>query len=96
MTDRPRRRFWLKLSTGLLFAVVACGGAYVAMVESRIITLPVASPPVPRVQRGMGQQWIDLYAWGYAAARQDQYASRAFFMPANCIDRKLRPGFWND
>ena len=32
MTSRPRRRFWLKLTAGLLFAVLAYGSAYLALV----------------------------------------------------------------
>ena len=36
---RPRRRFWLKLVAGLLFAVVAYGAAYAATVNSFLVTL---------------------------------------------------------
>ena len=33
MTNSPRRRFWLKLAAGLLFAVLAYGGAYAALLR---------------------------------------------------------------
>ena len=32
MITRPRRRFWLKLAAGMLFALVAYGGSYYAAV----------------------------------------------------------------
>ena len=31
MTGRPRRRFWLKVAAGLLFAIVACASVFAAL-----------------------------------------------------------------
>ena len=89
MTTRPRRRFWLKLAAGLLFAVVAYGGAYAAMVQpaGRIVfgapgggKLPARLTIVPN------------YRWS-AISPAVKWAE-SFFRPVQWIDRRLRPRTW--
>ena len=89
MTARPRRRFWLKLAAGLLFALVAYGGAYAALVRP-VTLLPLnfaiatsdAVAGVPRVPR-------------YALPRWQARAAQTFFAAAHWADRKMRPEFWD-
>lgn len=81
--DRKPRRFWLKVAAGLLFAVVAYGGAYVALVTA--LAPPSAGawpdPSAPRFPR-------------YDAFGKRERHARVFFTPAHWIDRRLRPGLW--
>ena len=80
MTKRPRRGFWLKLAAGVLFAVVAYGGAYVALVEPYRMYLDVPS--------------FATYAVDHTGAGTLQKALRRVFGPANWVDRRLRPRMW--
>ena len=86
MTARPRRRFWLKLAAGLLFAVVAYGGAYSAMVvaaRGSVFGWSATLPPAVPVYLHL----FTLYG--------DEL--RPFFAPAHWVDRTLlRPEFWGE
>ena len=79
---RPRRRFWLKLSAGLLFAVVVYAGAYALLVSAAIVR-----------SNKSGQARYDVPwtagSWQYRVL----HAATAL---ARWIDRKLRPEFWRD
>ena len=89
MTDQPKRsrwkrRFWLKLAAGLLFAVVAYGGVYALTVR-------------PSVLSWAGAPGLD---GGHVSLTPDyslpipRHVARAFFTPAHRIDRRLRPSRW--
>ena len=86
MTSRPRRRFWLKLAAGLLFAVVAYGGAYLACVK------PL---PTPLLLGGSG--WDPTYyVLPYYDPRIPLQVAGPIFAPALWVDRTLFPERWDD
>ena len=81
MTSRPRRRFWLKIAAGLLFAVVAYFGAYYAMMEPRY---PAAGQRDPRHRHIFARPRYVV----------NDMLIRRFFVPAHLCDRVLRPDVW--
>ena len=84
MTTRPRRRFWLKLAAGLLFAVVAYGGAYAAVVKPR--TIWPGTPVAP------GDFLFPSYGRDYSP--ESRWIER-FFAPAHFVDRRFRADVWH-
>ena len=85
MKPPSRRRFWLKLAAGLLFAVVAYGGLYLGTVEYGRATgwtsYPLLTVTSTRVEPS--------YRLPLPAR-----VSKAIFAPAHWIDRKCRPAAW--
>ena len=84
-----RRRFWLKLAAALLFAVVAYGGAYAAMVKpaGRLVFL---------TSRGSSARLTIVPNYRWSANSRSVKWVESFFRPAHWLDRRLRPGVWND
>ena len=85
MTTRPRRRFWLKLAAGLLFAVLAYGGAYSVLVD-RVTRTGFRYPAQPILwfkPQYRGPKWMS-----------DSVLPR-FFALAHWVDRELRPHVWS-
>ena len=83
VTARLRRRFWLKLAAGLLFAVVAYGGAYAVLV------VPLAPPSAGVWPDPSAPRFAHYDAFGRSEER-----ARVFCAPAHWIDQRLRPNFW--
>ena len=83
---RTRRRFWLKLAAGLLFAVVAYGGAYYATVQPGWMIISGVT---------WGPAWPE-YRLPVKPSTETEDLARKFFAPIHWIDRKLRPEFWGD
>ena len=84
VADTRPRRFWLKLAAGLLFAVVAYGGTYLATMSTFDIisyhgAVPVEQPP----------PFKKVAAYPHSAAE-------LLFRPAHWIDRTIRPEFWGE
>ena len=89
MTDQPkRRRFWLKLAAGLLFALVAYFGAYVATV-GRERAVIVRNGVAMHIVGAKDHPYYHVPLWRGAHARLIP-----FFAPAHWIDRRLRPQRW--
>ena len=78
--ERKRRRFWLKLAAGLLFAVVAYGGAYLSTVVPAI-GYPRLRPerPIPHYRNRNPEL---------------QPVLRVVFAPAHWVDERVRPWIW--
>ena len=78
-----RRRFWLKVAAGLLFAPVAYFGTYLTL------RTPVQAPWTGRTMDGEPLKIM---------LRVPQYPGgaviREFFRPAYWVDQKIRPEYW--
>lgn len=84
---RRRGRFWLKLVAAMLFAVVAYGGAYAALVRPmRVIWI---STPI-EVKSGVPAQPYYTHLFSRSSGTE----LRPFFALAHWFDRKLRPEVW--
>ena len=88
MTARSRRRFWLKLSAGLLFAVVAYGGAYAVLVKP--LRLKQMYGMGVYVESGVSARPLYPHLFSSTAGGELQ----PVFSLAHWIDRKIRPEFW--
>ena len=81
--ERKRCRLWLKLAAGLLFAVVAYGGAYLACMQRLRVPIVVdtcwPARELVRSEPGYPRPIV-----------------RHFFGPAHWLDRRLRPDEWNE
>ena len=81
--NRRKRSWCLKLTTGLLFAVVAYGGAYATLVVPRRYVYPDNHlPPQP---------W---YWYPRPLSNNLGTELQPSFAPAHWLDRKLRPEVW--
>ena len=79
-----RRRFWLKLAAGLLFAVVAYGGAYTVAMTPLPVTFPTPRGEMGTFGEVMVQRW----------PRYPSDALAPIFIPAHWLDRNVRPDYW--
>ena len=89
-----RRRFALKLAAGLLFAVMAYGGAYLLCVRT-----PTANDPGTgiegTIQNGEIMIWVTpVYPFAEGLSFEWQVATLMFFDPANAIDCVIRRDLW--
>ena len=91
MTTRPRRRFWLKLAAGLLFAVVAYGGAYGASVWRVPAYKQLDLSKIQFGDMGIRQVGFDPR---YAQRPVLNSVVRILFVPAHWLDHQLRPRCW--
>lgn len=92
-----KRRFWLKLAAGLLFAIVAYGGAYSVLVKrAQDLKYPALYFYCGRTD---SDRWYPpLYGFesSFTRARRCGYTQHlgTVFAPAHWVDRKLRPETW--
>lgn len=96
MSETPRRRFWLKLSAALLFALIAYGGAYLVAVRAP----PTPVLPLTTIRAGFHFDAHSLHGYHtfHFHARYKlpgtPVIANSFFAPAHWIDRRLRPHVW--
>ena len=86
MTPRPRRRFWLKLAAGLLFAVVAYGGAY----------LGTSRPLIGNWRESQVDYVVHSPHFVLPGDAISSDTLETFFWPAYCIDYWIRGEYWLD
>ena len=90
MTNRMRRRLWVKLAAGLLFAVVAYGVMYAAAMTPRRVLI-----------NGVVEDDGVFSSCPYAVTPQfstplPPRIASAFFALAHWADRRIRPHVWGD
>ena len=91
MTARkPKRRIWLKLAAGLLFAVVSYGAAYYAAVVPRGVFWIGNTAGAGR--EIVGSEIVAEYPVTASPIVNQRLGS--FFLPANQVDRMLRAETW--